>query len=263
MRNHGQHFALKCGLDHCVGRYVITMDDDLQHPPEEIPKLIAALEADPELDVVSGVYDVKKHSGFRNLGSALNTRLVRAVFRTAPGVTLTSFAIYRRCVVDEVRKTHYARPRIGLIVLSVTSRIGNVTVRHEPRLVGRSQYTLRKLVADTFDSVLNYSVLPLRMMTWFGIGSSFLSFIAGLYYLGRYLAGGVGVPGYTSIILAVLFTGGLTLFCFGMVGEYLERIMKNQTAFSEYHVREEIALPSGAGQVSAGGADPAGREGAA
>ncbi len=242
MRNHGQHCALKCGLDHCAGRYAITMDDDLQHPPEEIPKLIEATESDPDVDVVMGRYVTKKHSAFRNAGTWLHDRLQRIIFNKQPGLALTSFRIINRAVLDEIRQTRHARPRIGLIILSITSRIKNVLVQHEPRSAGRSEYTLRRMVSDTLDSILNYSSLPLRMMSWFGIGSALFSLLLGLYFLVKKLLGQVAVSGFTSTILVVLFTGGVILFSFGLVGEYLERIVSQQMLSTQYHIRTELSV---------------------
>lgn len=245
MRNHGQHYALKCGLDHCVGRYAITMDDDLQHPPEEIPKLIEAIEADPEVDVVIGKYESKKHSGFRNIGTWLHKRVRRLVFDVEPDLELTSFRIIDRAALDEIRKVGHARPRIGLIILSITRRIKNVPVHHEPREEGRSGYTLGRMIANTLDNIVNYSSLPLRMVSYVGLLSSALSVLLAILYLVKYLIGQVRVSGFTSIILVVLFTAGVIMFSFGLVGEYLTRIVSQQLMFSQYSVRSRL-LPRGA-----------------
>jgi glycosyltransferase involved in cell wall biosynthesis len=255
MRNHGQQYALKCGLDHCQGRYAITMDDDLQHPPEEIPRLIEALEADPEVDVASARYQSKQHSLFRNLGSWLNERMVQLVFRIDPGVQLESFAIFRANVTREIQTTRYARPNIELTVLSVTNRIRSVTVNHVPRAVGRSQYTLRKLMADHFDCLLNYSVLPLRVLSWSGMIGSLITVLAAVYFLTMRALGLVEVSGFTAIVLAVLFCGGMILFSMGIVGEYLERIIHNQTNFAQYHVRTVLERPRAPESASPGARD--------
>ncbi len=244
MRNHGQHCALKCGLDYCRGCYAITIDDDLQHPPEEIPKLIGALESDPEVDVVMGKYERKKHSAFRNAGTWLQGRLQRIIFNKDPGLALTSFRIINRAVLGEICKARHARPRIGLIILSITTRIKNVPVQHQPRSQGQSGYTLRRLVSDTLDSILNYSSLPLRMMSWLGLGSAAVSLLVGIYFLVKKLVGQITVSGFTSTILVVLFTGGVILFSFGLVGEYLERIVSQQMISAQYHIRTELPRPA-------------------
>lgn len=239
-RNHGQHYALKCGLDHCAGRYAVTIDDDLQHPPEEIPKLAAAIEEDDSIDVVSGHYHRKAHPAFRNLGAAILHRIDHAIFQTDRRIFLGSFRVMRRSVVDEIRRVRHAQPRIGPIILSITSRIKSVPVRHEPRRHGRSGYTLRKLVRDTLSSIMNYSSLPLQVVSFIGLGASFLSLMLAAVYLWVYLDRGSAVSGFTTLVLLILFTSGAVLFSFGLVGEYLRRIVAQQLMFSQYHVRAEL-----------------------
>jgi glycosyltransferase involved in cell wall biosynthesis len=244
-RNHGQHYALKCGLDHCSGRYAITMDDDLQHPPEEIPKLVRAIEQDDSIDVVTGQYERKAHSAYRNLGAAALHRIERAIFRISPEVFLGGFRVIRRSVVDEIRRARHAQPRIGPLILSITSRIKSVPVRHEPRRHGRSGYSLRRLVRDTLNSIMNYSALPLQVVSFIGLGASFLSLLLAGAYLWIFFSRGIGVSGFTTLVLLILFTSGAVLFSFGLVGEYLRRIVSQQLMFSQYHVRAELPLLHG------------------
>jgi dolichol-phosphate mannosyltransferase/undecaprenyl-phosphate 4-deoxy-4-formamido-L-arabinose transferase len=248
-RNHGQHYALKCGLDHAAGGFAITMDDDLQHPPEEIPRLVHAIEADDAVDVVCGHYHQKAHSSFRNLGAAILHRIDHAIFSTDRSVFLSAFRVMRRSVVDEIRLVRHAQPRIGPIILSITKRIASVSVRHEPRRHGRSGYTLRRLVGDTLSSIMNYSALPLQVVSFVGIGSAALSLLLGIYYMVLYFGRGIGVSGFTTIVLLILFTSGAVLFSFGLVGEYLRRIVAQQLMFAQYHVRAELTAldaPTGA-----------------
>ena len=239
-RNHGQHYALKCGLDHCSGRYAITMDDDLQHPPEEIPKLVRAIDEDQEIDVVCGHYDRKAHPAFRNLGAALLHRVDHAIFRTDQRVFLSAFRIMRGNVLDEIRRVRHAQPRIGPIILSITSRIKSVPVHHEPRRYGHSGYTMRKLVRDTLSSIMNYSSLPLQVVSIVGVGASFISLMLAAVYIWIFFSHGVVVSGFTTLVLLILFTSGAVLFSFGLVGEYLRRIVAQQLMFSQYHVRAEL-----------------------
>jgi len=247
-RNHGQHYALKCGLDHCTGRFAITMDDDLQHPPEEISKLVRAIEGDDAIDVVCGHYHQKAHSAFRNLGAAALHRIDHAIFSTDRRVFLSAFRVMRRSVVDEIRLVRHAQPRIGPIILSITNRIASVPVQHDPRRHGRSGYTLRRLVRDTLSSIMNYSALPLQVVSFVGIGSAALSILLAIYFLVLYFGRGIGVSGFTTIVLLILFTSGAVLFSFGLVGEYLRRIVAQQLMFTQYHVRAELpSLTTSAG----------------
>lgn len=239
-RNHGQHYALKCGLDHCAGRYAITMDDDLQQPPEEIAKLVQAIEADQTVDVVIGRYERKEHPALRNLGAAALHRIEHIIFRTDPKLFLGGFRVLRRSVIDEIRQARHAQPRIGPLILSITSRIKNVSVRHEPRRHGRTGYTMRKLVRDTLSSIMNYSSLPLQVVSVIGFSAAAISVLLAGVYLWIYFASGVVLSGFTTIVLLILFTSGALLFSFGLVGEYLRRIVAQQLMFSQYHVRAEL-----------------------
>jgi polyisoprenyl-phosphate glycosyltransferase len=244
-RNHGQHYALKCGLDHCAGRYAITMDDDLQQPPEEVVKLVRAIEQDPATDVVIGRYERKAHPALRNLGAAALHRIERAIFGIPPELFLGGFRVLRRSVVDEIRAVRHAQPRIGPIILSITSRIRNVPVRHEPRRRGRTGYTMRKLVRDTLSSIMNYSSLPLQAVSVVGFGAALVSVALAAVYVWIYFSRGVGVSGFTTVVLLILFTSGAVLFSFGLVGEYLRRIVAQQLMSSQYHVRAELPRDAG------------------
>jgi beta-glucosidase len=223
-----------------TGRYAITMDDDLQQPPEEVAKLVHAIEEDEAIDVVIGRYERKAHPALRNLGAAALHRIERAIFGVPPGLFLGGFRVLRRGVVDEIRLARHAQPRIGPLILSITSRIKNVPVRHEPRRHGRTGYTLRKLVRDTLSSIMNYSSLPLQAVSVVGFGAALLSVMLAGVYLWLYFSSGIGVSGFTTVVLLILFTSGAVLFSFGLVGEYLRRIVAQQLMSSQYHVRAEL-----------------------
>ena len=226
MRNFGQHKAILCGMEHARGRFVVTMDDDLQHPPEEIPKLFEALTDDDETDVIIGAYESKQHSWFRNMGSWAVNRVSDYVFAKDPNLKLTSFRIMRRSVVEELGNTAHHNPRIGQLLLLITNRIKNVQVVHNPQENGSSRYRLSRLVPDALDHILSNSALPLQMVSYLGFGCSILSFVMITYYLYRFFFIGVGVPGWTTTILLLLFFFGMVLFSLGVVGEYLIRILK-------------------------------------
>ncbi len=228
-RNFGQHRATLCGMKYSSGEFVVTLDDDLQHPPEEIPKLIEAMRANGETDVVLGAYDTKRHSLLRNLATSLIRRLTAFIFKVDRGLCLTSFRLIRRSMVDELTALRTPRPRIGHMLLTVTHRIVNVPVRHDARRHGRSGYTLRRLVSDALDNVLTNSSLPLQFVSYLGFGSALAAVVLALYYLYRYFFIGVSVKGWTTIILLQLFFFGALLFSFGIVGEYLIRIMRQLT----------------------------------
>ena len=165
--NFGQHNALMCGLRSSSGRYVVTMDDDLQHPPEEIPKLVKQVE-ETGAQAVLGSYGAKRHSPVRNAGSWL----AKQAFFYAAGIPrslrMTSFRLIRRSVVDRIGEHQSVRPRIGLILFSITKDIEAVETEHHARAEGRSGYSLARLVGDFADNILYDSPQVLRRVLYAG-----------------------------------------------------------------------------------------------
>ncbi|HEX5961675.1 MAG TPA: glycosyltransferase [Rhodanobacteraceae bacterium] len=240
MYNTGQFRALMCGLAYARGRYVVTMDDDLQHPPEEIAKLYGYLRGHPRLDAVFAAYEKKQHPAGRNLGSVLLRAVNTWIFHKPPGLVMSSFRCLSRPLVDTLlaNRTHY--PVIGALILSSTRRIENVTVRHDARKYGKSNYSLIKLVRATLDNVLSFSSLPLQAISIIGVCVSLLSFVLGLAYVLVRLVGSNPVPGWTSLFLAVNFYAGLGLLSVGVAGEYLLRILGESRGQPRYVVRRKI-----------------------
>lgn len=240
MFNTGQFRALMCGLAHARGQYVITMDDDLQHPPEEIGKLYRHLRDSPRLDAVFGAYESKQHSIGRNLGSLFLRSVNTWIFHKPPQLVMSSFRCLSRPLVDTLLANQTRYPVIGALILSSTRRIENVTVRHDPRKHGKSNYNIFKLVRTTLDNVLSFSSLPLQAISILGVCVSLLSFLLGAAYLLIHLVGGGGVPGWTSLFLAINFYAGLGLLSVGVAGEYLLRILGESRGQPLYVVRQEI-----------------------
>jgi glycosyltransferase involved in cell wall biosynthesis len=239
MRNFGQHNALMCGFRHSCGKYVVTIDDDLQNPPEEIPKLLAAVD-ERRLDVAYGRYRSKKHAVGRNLGSRLVNAFFRTVFRLP--VTVSSFRVVRRDVIDAILSYTLNFTYIDGLLAWNTQRIGEVDVDHQPRGDGRSGYTLTKLVALALNLFTNFSVLPLQIASATGFVAAAVGFAIGTYYLVQYLLSNIVVPGYASTIVAVLVLGGLQLLSLGMIGEYVGRLHLNMNRKPQYTVRQVLEL---------------------
>ena len=239
MRNFGQHKATLCGLRHAKGNFIVTMDDDLQHPPEEIPKLVEAITSNESIDVAIGAYQVKQHSWYRNIASKLINATASYVFEKDLNLKLTSFRIMRRYIADELTKSDTYYPRIGQLLLTITNRIVNVSVVHHPRKYGRTGYTFRRLVSDTASNILGSSSLPLQIVSFIGFACSALSVILGVYVLCKYLFIGVSVSGWTSTMLVLLFFFGVLLFSFGIVGEYLLRILQEIKGTSRSLIRNK------------------------
>lgn len=238
-RNFGQHSALMCGFNQVQGDYVVTLDDDLQHPPEEIPKLIAAFEAHPDTDVVIGAYETKRHSWVRNLGTRGMDWVGIRILGKKPGLQFTSFRLMRGLIVRQIVRVKAEKPRVGQLVLAMTHRIINTPVQHDARKYGRSGYTFPRLVKDFISNILNNSAIPLKLVSYLGFFSSALSFLLALYYLYRYFFIGISIAGWTTLVLLTLFYFGVLLFSVGIIGEYLIRILKESKRMPQFVIRDK------------------------
>lgn len=238
MRNFGQHNALMCGFRRARGDYVITMDDDLQHPPEEIPKLLAAIEQD-RLDLVYGAYDRKRHGVAKNVASRIVNLFYRAVFQSP--VTVTAFRVMRRELLETILSYSLNFTFVDGLLAWNTRRIGEVTVAHHPRAAGRSGYRFGKLLTLALNLFTNFSLVPLQLVSFCGVTAAIFGFGLGLYYLVQYTMSGITVPGFASTIVSILVLGGLQLLGLGILGEYVGRLHLNVNSKPQYSVRRTAA----------------------
>jgi polyisoprenyl-phosphate glycosyltransferase len=240
MKNSGQFRALMCGLEHVSGEYVITMDDDLQHQPEDIPRLISGIDRDDSLDGVIGVPEGKKqHAPVRNLGSYLFRRLNQRFYDVPSGLQMGSFRILRREVVNAMVANNSVNVTIGPLLLSLTRNLTNVPVNHQPRRSGTSGYGLFRLFKTTLDNVLNCSTLPLQIIVIVGLVTSTIGLGFGMYTLGLKVFRGVGIEGWTTIVVLISFFSGCILLSLGVIGEYLIRIVRELSGEQQYVVRRK------------------------
>jgi glycosyltransferase involved in cell wall biosynthesis len=239
LKNQGQLIATFCGMAHASGDLIATMDDDLQQPPEELPKLLDALAHDPSLDAVIGAWP-RDEGRWRNLGSRAHAALDRLANGTPRGLRLTSFRVIRRAVADVMLAHETRTPIIGPILWASTARIRNVSVEHRQRSVGRSGFRLRTGVVYALTNVLQGSTLPLRLLARFGILMSMLAAGLGLALFVRWLVADTSVPGWTSSFLAIVFFGGASLFGIGILGEYVHLIVREVRRPPRWGVRREI-----------------------
>ena len=238
-KNHGQQKAVLCGIEYSRGDYVITMDDDLQHPPEEIPKLIEKMNSDPNIDVVIGLYDSKKHNGIRKLGTKMLDALSNIVFKKAKNLKLTSFRLMKSFVADNLSEVNLKSPTVGHCLLMVNGNIVNTVVRHDARKVGRSGYSFFKLVNTFMNNVYVNSDLPLRVLGHIGTLSFIVGIILSVFYLIRYLTGHIHVSGWTTLVIAVLVMNGLSLFSVGIMGKYLMVNIIETKRLPKYTIKEK------------------------
>ena len=239
LRNYGQHNANLAGFREATGDYVITMDDDLQNPPDQVRLLID--EAMTGRDVVFGRFQTKRAPVYRRIGSALINVINRRVFAQPPDLAVSNFRILRRDVVDRICASRTANPYITGQALLYSSNISDVDVRHEPRSVGHSSYSLVRIVRLVFTILFSYSLFPLRLAAAGGFAVSILSFALGGVYLVRGLMSDTRVPGWTSLIVLLAIFNGLTIALLSMLGEYVIRTLNAVSAPETYHVVERVS----------------------
>lgn len=234
-RNQGQQTALMCGLRHCSGEVVVTIDDDLQHFPEDIPVLYARLQEGH--DAVFGSYP-RRNGLLKNLGSRLVRRLVHHIFDPPEGLEMSAFRLIRRPIVEHVKAYRTSFPYLSGMILDTTPRVANAPIRHQERRYGRSGYTLPRLIRLSFNLLVNYSALPLKVIGWVGMGVSLAAFVAGAVFIARQWLVGRAPAGWTSLaVLISLFSGVLFSMMFVMA-EYLSRLLTEVSNRPAHAVRE-------------------------
>lgn len=238
LRNYGQHNANLAGMREASGDYVITMDDDLQNPPDQLGLLID--EAMTGRDVVFGAFETKRAAGYRRLGSALIGRINRRVFGQPPGLVVSNFRILRRDVVDRICSSRTAYPYITGQALMYSSNRSNVTVRHDRATVAKSRYSLTRILRLVLTILFSYSLFPLRLAATAGFVIAGVSFVLGAAYFIHGLLSDSRVPGWTSLIVLTAVFNGVTIALLSMLGEYVVRTLNAVSAQDTYYVVERV-----------------------
>jgi undecaprenyl-phosphate 4-deoxy-4-formamido-L-arabinose transferase len=221
-RNFGQHAATICGIARARGKWIITMDDDLEHPPEAIPTLLAA--GDDDYPLVYGTFEKRTHASYRNLSSKLMRRMLKRAFPDL-NEDYCSFRAIHAPLAKQLDSFSLNRPYIDGMLSWLTSSTRSVNVPHEQRLHGESTYTLPKLLSHAANIFVTFSYLPLRIATYGGATLAGLSFLYLLYVIYGRLTGSITDPGYASLMSVVLFACGIQLLILGVLGEYVGRLM--------------------------------------
>ncbi|MDO4294180.1 MAG: glycosyltransferase family 2 protein [Eubacteriales bacterium] len=245
-RNFGQHAALMAGFHRVTGDILVCLDDDGQTPACEVGKLLDALEKGA--DVVYAKYEHKQHSAFRNFGSRVNDRMLCFMLNKPRELFVSSYFAARRFVLDEMLRYENAFPYVIGLVLRATRNIVNVTVEHRNRQAGVSGYTFGKLLALWFNGFTAFSEKPLRIATMLGVGCAGLGFLYGIYTVIKKLVL-PGVPvGFSALMAAIMFIGGMLMLMLGLVGEYVGRMYICINNAPQFVVREVV----GKGQAADG-----------
>ena len=241
MRNYGQHNALLCGIRAARYATLVTMDDDLQHPPELLPVLLAALT--PELDVVYASPEKQQHGLLRDLASAITKLALKNAMGARTARVVSAWRVFRTKVRDAFAS--YQAPYVSIDVLLTwgTTRFAAITLRHDPRVLGVSNYTMPKLLRHALNMMTGFSVAPLQFASI--VGFSFTLFGLGVlaYVLGRYLLFGSTVAGFPFLASIIAIFSGAQLFALGIIGEYLARMHFRLMEKPSYAVRDESVPP--------------------
>ena len=237
-RNFGQHAALMAGFRQTRGDVVVCLDDDGQTPADEVGRLLTQIEQGS--DVVYAKYTHKQHSGFRNFGSKINELMTRVMLGKPKELYLSSYFAAKRFVIDEIMRYTNPYPYVIGLVLRTTKKIVNVEVVHREREVGASGYTLGKLLGLWFNGFTAFSIKPLRIATALGCFTAICGFIYGIYTIIKKFVNPVVPIGFSAMMAALVFIGGMIMLMLGLIGEYIGRIYISLNNSPQYVIRECI-----------------------
>ena len=238
MKNYGQHNALLCGIREARHEIIVTMDDDLQHPPEEIPKLLRALEQGA--DVVYGPPLEEQHRLWRDLASAISKIALRSAMGLEIARNVSAFRAFRASLRKAFADYRGSFISVDVLLTWGTSRFESVRVRHDPRLKGQSQYTFRNLVTHAFNMMTGFSTAPLQLASLMGFSFALVGFLFLVYVVGRYLVQGGAPPGFPFLASQIAIFAGAQLFALGILGEYLARMHFRTLDKPSYVVRSGV-----------------------
>ncbi|RAP58436.1 glycosyltransferase family 2 protein [Oleiagrimonas sp. MCCC 1A03011] len=239
-KNMGQHHATLCGLQKSKGNVVVTIDDDLQHRPEDIPKLLHKLEEGFDL-VIGKISNTKKHHGLRNFGSRLVQKMTERVVGKPPHLGLTSFRAMSRRAADSIATYRGTQTYLPALMFGSVppDLIANVDIEHAERAYGSSNYTPAKLIGLASFLLINHSYIPLRAVTAWGIMLSIASFLYALWILAHALIFGSSAIGWPSLAVLVAFLSGNILLCMGILGEYIGRLVEESAHSRQFPILED------------------------
>jgi glycosyltransferase involved in cell wall biosynthesis len=247
-KNRGQFHALMAGLSHAQGDFVVTMDDDLEYPPSQIPRLLAPfLERPGRLDAVIGVPADRKTGPLRQAGTWVKHRVNSLVLNKPAEVRSGCFRMLTGELVRHLSEFRTANPVLGPLIFKATRRVTNVTVTHHEGL-RRSNYSLWRLVNTFYDNLLNFSEVPLHYISIAGLLTAMASLSFGLFLVMQYFTGwpwSITAPGWTSTLVVIALASGAILFSVGFLGQYVFRIIEEVNKTPNFQIRSIVRSPTG------------------
>lgn len=239
-RNFGQHYAITAGLTESSGEWVVVMDCDLQDRPEEIPNLYR--KAQEGYDTVFAQRKERKDGILKKLSSILFNATFAFLTDQEQDKTVGNFGIYRHMVIEAVLSMGDSVRWFPIMVKWVGFHIGYLPVEHSERAEGKSSYSFRRLLSVASDNMIAFSNKPLRLMLQFGFYVVALSIIVSLFYLVRYLSGGIVVDGFTTMVISMWLLGGIIIMMIGMTGIYIGKTFDKTKGRPLYIVRDKVNI---------------------
>jgi len=240
-RNYGQHNALLCGIRSAKGKIIVTLDDDLQNPPEEIQKLVSKL--DEGFDVVYGSPKKQTHGFLRNISSRITKVALQGNMGAKAANDVSAFRAFRTRLRDAFKNYHSPNVSIDVLLTWGTNRFTSVQVNQDERVYGESGYTLRKLITHAVNMMTGFSTLPLKLASVVGFIFSIIGISVLTYVLIRYFVEGSSMPGFTFLASIIAIFSGVQLFALGVFGEYLARMHLRSMDRPTYVVQEDTHQP--------------------
>lgn len=222
MRNYGQHNALLAGIRMAKYELIVTIDDDLQHPPEEIPKLLSQL--DQGYDMVYGTPEQETHKVSRNIASQMVKLAFQSIMKVKVARKISAFRVFRTSLRKAFENFNAPHPSIDVLLTWATSRFSFVYVKHEERPLGQSNYSFMKLFSHAMNMMTGFSTMPLRMASFLGFAFTLFGIGVFLFVFIRYLTHGTPVQGFPFLASVISIFSGVQLFVLGIFGEYLARM---------------------------------------
>ena len=238
-KNFGQDCAIMAGLSHTDGDYIVIMDDDLQHDPAAIHLLLDNI-IKSRSHVVYANFKQKKQSKIKNFGSWLNDKVANIVLKKPHDIYLSPFKILKKSLVDKIIQYKGPYPYIDGLIFRYTTNITQVLVSHHKRFSGKSNYSIVKSISVWLRVLTNFSVIPLRISTYVGIFSSLIGFLLGILFIALHFLGIHSPEGWPSLMVSILFIGGIQLMGLGIIGEYVGRSYLFQSKEPQFIIDELI-----------------------
>ncbi|OGI04821.1 MAG: hypothetical protein A2Y25_04340 [Candidatus Melainabacteria bacterium GWF2_37_15] len=235
-QNFGQQAATLCGINIARGNLIITMDDDLQHQPEDIPLLLK----EQHHDIVIACFKKKKHSLFKVITSNIKGWFDEKLIKKPKHIRLSSFRLINNVVAQGILQIKTVNPFIPALMFNISRDVVNVEATHQKRKEGKTGYSLIKMMMVFSNLIINNSSLLLKISGLIGIFISLISFCFAIFIIVKKLFFGIPIVGWASVMVSSLFIGGTILFSMGIIGEYLVRIIKNIENRPTYFIRTKI-----------------------